>query len=328
MNIGPLDPAQFHDYLTLVDQEIRPAGAQTHSWEDFPLILGQGNRAGVFGILEDDKVVAGAACLVRQFQTSCGAVPVAGIGCVVTRPDRRGRGLSRDLQTAMIASLSSANVPLVVLWTDQPETYTGRGFRPAGWEFHVDLQNVAAANGFPSGFSCRPYADKDADAVSSLYGRHPYRTIRNPGDAAQLYGMPGTTGLVAVGQGDQVVAAAFCGKGADFVKYVCEWSGPHGLVLPLLDEVRERDLARHVLVPPGGQALADSLARRGAVVTARTTGLWVMTQPEQLSRYLQGSGHGGGIDPTDPASILGTVGPDGVVVPGALDLAVWGFDSV
>jgi len=328
MEIGPLNQAQFNDYLALVDQEIRPAGANTYSWEDFPLILGQDNRAGVFGILENNKVVAGAACLVRQFQTSCGAVPVAGIGCVVTSPEHRGRGFSRDLQSAMITSLAAANVPLAVLWTDQPETYSGRGFRPAGWEFHVDMKDVVPANGFPSGFTCRPFLAEDTAAVSSLYRRHSFRTIRNPGDSTLLYGMPGTKGLVAVGQGDQVVAAVFCGKGADFVGYVCEWSGSHGLVNPLLDQVHGQDLARYVLVPPGGQALAESLARRGAVVTARTTGLWVVAQPDQLARYLQSAGHGSAADPTDPASILGTVGPDGVVVPGAMDLAVWGFDSV
>ena len=328
MKIAPLDEAQFNEFLALVDQEIRPAGALTHSWEDYPLILGQENRAGVLGILEEDRVVAGVACLVRQFQTSCGAVPVAGIGSVVTSPDRRGKGFSRELQTAMIAHLASANVPLAVLWTDKPETYSGRGFRPAGWEFHVDMKDAGPGNGFPSGFTCRPYQDEDAAAVSSLYDRHIYRTIRNPGDSTRLYGMPGTTGLVAVGQGDQVTAAVFCGKGADFGGYVCEWSGPHGLVFPLLDEALDQDLARFVLVPPGGQALAASLARRGAVVAAQTAGLWVVTQPEQLSLYLQSSGHGSPADPTDPAGILGTVGPDGVVVPGALNLAVWGFDSV
>lgn len=328
MNIAPLNTAQFDEFLALVDQEIRPAGAATHAWDDFPIILGQGNRAGVLGVYEQDELVAGAACLVRQFQTSCGAVPVAGIGCVVTKPDFRGRGYSRELQTALINRLAAANVPLAVLWTDKPETYIGRGFRPAGWEFHVDLKEVTPGRGFPAGFQCRPYTVKDADAVSALYDRHLFRTLRNPGDSALLYAMPGTTGLVCVGQGDEVVAAVFCGKGADFGEYVSEWSGPQGLAIPLLDEAVAQGLARYVLVPPGGQALADALAGRGAAVTAMTSGLWVVTQPEQLSRYLQGSGHGAPPDPADPAGILGTVDSDGVVVPGALTLAVWGFDSV
>lgn len=328
MDFAPLSPAQFTEYLALVDREIRPAGAATHPWEDFPVILGQDNRAGILAVIKKDEVVAGAACLVRQFHSSCGAIPVAGIGCVVTRPDFRGRGYSRDIQTALITRLAAANIPLAVLWSDKPEAYAGRGFRPAGWEFHVDMKDCDPGSGFPTGFQCRPYDDQDAEAVSALYERHLLRTQRHPGDSARLYGMPGTSGLVCVGLGDAVVAAVFCGKGADFPDYVCEWSGPQGLVMPLLDEAVGQGLARHVLVPPGGENLAEALTRRGAVATATTSGLWAVTQPDQLSRYLESTGHGAPSDPTDPVEILGTVGEDQVVAPGALNLAVWGFDSV
>ena len=59
-------------------------------------------------------------------------------------------------------------------------------------------------------------------------------------------------GLVAVGEDESVLAAVFCGKGADFPNYVAEWSGPIGLVVALLGEARRRQWAQHVLVPPGG----------------------------------------------------------------------------
>ena len=328
MKIASLHPDIFSEYLGLVDQEIRPAEAATHIWEDFPLLLGGENLPWILGGFENRELVAGAACLVRQFRTSCGAVPVGGIGCVVTRPEFRGRGLSGELQAALISRLVAANVPLAVLWSDKPEVYAGRGFRPAGWEFHVDLQDVPSGSGFPQGFRCRPFREQDVAAVSALYARHPLRTQRNPGDSARLYTMPGTRGLVAVGQGEEVVAAVFCGKGADFHQYVGEWCGPGGLVMALLDEALAAGWARHVLIPAGAQSLAEALTRRGAVARAQPSGLWVVTQPEQLSRYLQGSGLGAPADPADPAKILGSVDSQGVVVPGALTLAVWGFDSV
>lgn len=328
MKTASLNPDQFDEFRALVDREIRPEGAATRAWEDFPVILSPGNRAGIVGGFEDGQLAAGAAVLIRQFATSCGTVPVAGIGSVVTRPEFRGRGFSREIQSLVLEKLAAANVPLAVLWTDRPEAYSGRGFRPAGWEFHVDLQGVRPGEGMPSGFRCRPYEDRDAEAVAALYDRHVLRTLRNPGDSRLLYGMPGTRGLVAVGQGDVVAAAVFLGKGADFEGFVPEWSGPQGLVLPLLDEVVRRWRGRFVLVPPGGEALARALSGRGGIARAVTSGYWVVTQPEQLSRYLQGSGHGAPPDPADPAAILGTVGPDGTVVPGILDLAVWGFDSV
>ena len=118
MEITSFSPGQFTEFLALVDDQIRPPGALTHVWEDFPLILAPENSSMILGICEGDRVVAGLACLVRQFQTSCGPIPVAGIGSVVTRSESRGQGFSRALQNALIERLAAADVPLAVLWTD------------------------------------------------------------------------------------------------------------------------------------------------------------------------------------------------------------------
>lgn len=327
MEVVNFTEPQFREYLDLVDAEIRTPGAATHAWDDFPLLLDWANRDFLLGIIENDRVAAGVGFLVRQYQTSCGTVPVAGIGGVVTRPEFRGRGLSRVLQADLVARLEAANVPLAVLWTDRPEIYRGRGFVPCGWEFHADLADFSST-GFPAGFSCREFHGEDVSAVAGLYAAHPYRTIRHPADADRLYMMPGTQGLVATGDKGQVAAAVFCGKGADFMNYVLEWNGPVGLVIPLLAEVRRRRWAQNILVPAGGEMLAGKLNSLGARVLARETGHWLVVQPDQLSRYLQGAGVGAPRNPADPAAILGTVGADGVVEPGVLTVAVWGFDSV
>lgn len=328
MNITTFTPRQFTEFLALVDDQIRPPGSSTRAWEDYPLILAQENSSMIFGICDGDSVAAGVACLVRQFQTSCGPIPVAGIGSVVTRPEFRGQGFSRALQDALIERLAAEDVPLAVLWTDQPEIYRGRGFVPAGWEFHVGMTGVGMATGFPDGFSCRAFKPGDSADVAALYDHHPYRTIRPQNDDARLYTMPGTRGLVATGDGDKVVAAVFCGKGADFTDYVTEWDGPLGLVIPLLRECRNRGWARQVLIPPGGEGLAAQLVRLGGTVAAQPSGHWLIIQPEQLSKFMQSAGHGVSRDPSDPAALLGTVGPDGVIIPGTLTVAVWGFDSV
>jgi GNAT superfamily N-acetyltransferase len=323
-----LTSAQFAQFRELADREMAAPGRPTRIWEDFPLILAQDNLVWVLGIVLEDQVVAGLACLVRQFRTSCGTVPVAGIGHVVTRPEHRGKGCSRLLQEAMLDRLRGVNVPLAVLWTDQPDIFRGRGFVPAGWEFHADLANLSATAPCPTGFSVRAFRPEDSELMAGLYDRHPYRTLRHPGDSRRLYTIPGTRGLVATGEDDTVVAGVFCGKGSDFPDFAAEWAGPHGLLIPLLDEVRKRGWARHVLLPAGCEKLAEALAQRGAAVTALHSGYWSVLQPEQLSRYLQGAGVGSPGDITDPVSLLGTVDSEGVVMPGPLTVAVWGFDSV
>ncbi len=329
MRIETLSPQHHAEFLRLVDAEIRPNRAKSHAWEDFPVILGEQNRPWTLGVVEEDgALAAGLACLVRVFQTTCGEMPVAGLGSVVTRPDRRGRGYSSALQNAMLDKLRGKNVPLAVLWTDQPEIYAGRGFTAAGWEWHVDLAGARLPGDLPPGFRRRPYEPRDADAVAALYRRHALRTLRLPGEPAALYGMPGTRGHVACGDDGAVAAAVFCGKGADFPGYVAEWAGPVGLVAALLGAARGEGLADHVLAPPGGERLVDHLTGLGAAWFCQTSGLWNVLQPDKLAEYLTATRHDVPSDPASAVAMLGGVTEDGQPLPGALTVAVWGFDSV
>jgi GNAT superfamily N-acetyltransferase len=329
MQFASITPAQHAEFLRLVNAEIRPDRAKTNAWDDFPLILDPENRAWTLAATNPaGELVGGLACLVREFTTSCGKIPVAGIGSVVTRADWRGRGISTALQNTLLARLRGKNVPLAVLWTDQPEIYAGRGFAPAGWEWHLDLGQAELAVPCPPGFSLRPFKVRDVPAVQALYDRHPLRTVRLVGDAERLYNMPGTRGLVGCGGGNAVAAAVFCGKGADFPDYVTEWSGPLGLVTALLAAIKQQGWARHLLAPAGSEELVSQLVRRGAVGRAQSSGLWAVLQPERLGQYLQAAGVGAPADLTDPAQVLGTVDPNGQPLAGSLTVSVWGFDSV
>ncbi len=329
MQIASITPARHAEFLALVDAEIRPDRAKTHAWDDFPLILSPENADWTLvATAPNGQIVAGLACLIREFTSSCGKIPVAGIGSVVTRPEFRGQGLSSALQDALLKRLRRKNIPLAVLWTDKPEIYAGRGFTAAGWEMHVDLDGADLPPGVPPGFVVREFATPDADSVQSLYERHQLRTLRQPGDAAKLYNMPGTRGLVVTGDGNEIVAAIFCGKGADFPAYVAEWSGPLALVTVLLAEAVRRAWARYVLCPPGGQQLVTRLIEAGASAFANPGGLWSVLQPDGLSRYLQASGAGAPARVADAAAVLGGVSTAGEPILGPLTIGIWGLDSV
>lgn len=329
MQIASITPARHAEFLDLVNAEIRPDRAKTNAWDDFPVILSPENTAWtLIATTPEGEIAGGLACLIREYTTSCGKIPVAGIGSVVTKPEFRGQGLSKALQTALLTRLKGKNVPLAVLWTDQPEIYAGRGFAPAGWELHIDLATADLDDEFPSGFGVREFTIADTATVQSLYQLHQLRTIRVPGDAEKLYNMPGTRGLVAVGEDESVLAAVFCGKGADFPDYVPEWSGPVGLVMALLAEVRRRQWAHQVLVPPGGDQLVAQLLRRGAQVYPQSAGYWAVLQPESLNRYLQAAGIGSPSVTSDPAALLGYIDQEGQPVSGPVTISVWGLDSV
>lgn len=324
MQIACPTPAEHAAFLDLVNAEIRPGDGATRAWDDFPLALGESNLPWTLVARDDEGTIgAGLACLVRSFATSLGTVAVGGVGAVVTREEFRGQGLSRRLQEAMLAHLQRHNVPLAVLWSDRPEIYAGRGFVEAGWEHHLLLEGVE----FPTPASLREYRGDDAETVGGLYAGHPWCTVREPGDARLLYGMPGTRGLVTVDDDDRALAAVFCGKGADFPDYVTEWSGPTEAVLALFGEARRRGWASRVLVPPGGEPLLNAAAARGGRWFAAPSGLWNVLDPA----LLRGMAAAAGVTPpADDGAVawLGHVGGDGRSVPGALHVAVWGFDSV
>ncbi len=322
MQIARVSPTEHSEFLDLVNAEIRPDRAKTNAWDDFPLILGADNLSGMLAIRDSNgRIAAGLACLIRSFRTSWGNLQIGGLGSVVTRPDCRGRGYSTALQNEMIAELRRKKVPLAVLWTDQPEIYSGRGFTAAGWETHLDLRSAELGPAPTRGY--REYRESDVAAVETLYTSHPYFTVRESGDSRKLYGMPGTRGLVAVDDQDRPRAAIFCGKGADFPEYVAEWSGPPNRILPLLAVARHRGWAQQLIAPAGTQEMVRELTHRGAAGCAMTSGQWLVTDPELLTAAGAETGGNG-----DPVPVLGTVAPDGSIRQGPLQIAVWGFDSV
>ncbi len=326
MEIAGLTVAQHADYLALVNAEIRPEGATTRAEEDFPLALGVANLEWQLGIVDaEGRLAAGLAVLVRRHATSCGDLAVGMVGSVATRPDCRGRGLSARLQAAALERLRARGVPLAALWTDRPEIYAGRGFVPAGWEWHVPLADVALPPA-DRGTRIRAFTPADVSDVSRLHDLHPWRALREPGDAGLLYWMAGTSGLVAVA-GDRPQAAVFCGKGADFEGYVAEWDGPPSAVLPLLAAARASGLAAAVLVPPGGEALLRELAARGARPEPRFGACWCIVCPDLLAAAARRTGACPPPDVKDAAAWLGGVEPDDRVRPGPVTLAVWGLDS-
>jgi len=330
MEIRSIAPDERTEFLALVDAEIRPPQATTRALDDFPVILGPENADWQLVAEDSGELVGCLAVLVRRFTSVWGAIAIGGIGSVVTAPAHRGRGVSRLLQEEALARLRRQEVPLAVLWTDKPEIYAGRGFRPAGVEFHVDLARASFAAAEQPTVRIEAFTPSRSEIVAAIYADHPLRTLRASGDAERLYGMAESRGFVAVDADGIVPAYIFCGKGADFPGYVVEWGGERSLVLALIAHARRRELAHHVLIPQGGEDLIDRLVDRGAGWFVLPSGCWNVLDPEALRS--RGEEHGWspppGADLGDPATWLGGVDDRGGFTTGPLALAVWGFDSV
>lgn len=328
MPISHVEPADYAGFLDLVNAEIRPDRAKTNAEDDFPVILGPENGLWQLIYKTDEGEIAGCiAALIRVLKTSCGEIPVAGVGSVVTRPNFRGKGLSSALQNALLERLRGKNIPLAVLWTDQPEIYSGRGFDAAGWEIHVSLADWRGAEGVGQGLSIRPYEGSCLSAVEEIYARHPWHTLRMKGDSAAYYGMPGTRGFTAHDLGGRMLAYVFCGKGADFPGYACEWGGQRRALLSLLDHARGQGLVENILVPAGAQNIVNTLVDGGCGWWAVPSGQWAVLDPVALQVCLGAEG-ASAQDLESPAFWLGSLDEEGQPLPGAITAGIWGFDSV
>ncbi len=329
MSIESITAANRAEFLNLVDAEIRPDRAKTNAWDDFPIILSASNSQWQLIYRAEDGTIAGCmACLIRDLQTSCGKIPVAGIGSVVTRPQFRGQGISSALQNEMLNRLRGKNIPLGVLWTDQPEIYAGRGFHAAGWEIHASVSELTIRNDLDSSFLIRPFSSEDTNRVQKLFDEHALRTLRHPGDAAAYYCMPGTIGYVLCNSSEQIVAAVFCGKGGDFPNYITEFCGSSQLLPFLFKHVHQLDLADQVLIPPGNENLVNSLVDLGAGWMATPSGQWVVLAPQVLDEIVRQSGETVPAEIMNPKAWLGGVDSSGMPQTGPITAAIWGFDSV
>ncbi len=329
MSIVTVTAADRAEFLSLVDAEIRPDRAKTHAWDDFPVILGAQNSSWQLIYKTENGIIAGCiAALIREHKTSCGTFLVAGIGSVVTRPEFRGKGISSALQNEMLLRLKGKKIPLGVLWTDKPEIYSRRGFQAAGWELHASVAQMTIPGVLPQGFRIREFSEVDVPSIGTLFQKHSFRTIREPGDDHAYYCMPGTRGFVLLNAEGQICGSVFCGKGADFPDYITEFSGDPTLLSHLFAHVRDLNLAHQVLIPAGAEDLVNILVDLGCSWTTIPSGQWVVLDPDPLEALAQRAGEQLPANKWDPTAWLGKADSQGQPALGIISLAVWGFDSV
>lgn len=121
--------ALFDDGFPRLRKRIAVAAERGHRWED---------TTEPFIAWEGDEAVGHVGVLVHRVQLASRPVEVAGIHAVVTRSDRRHRGIARRLLDEALA-WADARFPLSKLATDFPKVYAPHGFRAVGMHrFHVE----------------------------------------------------------------------------------------------------------------------------------------------------------------------------------------------
>jgi len=283
-------PEENGDFVAFVDACFgRPGGRSLR--REFPTALAADNARHHFEGSIDGRRVCAATALVRPWTTTSGRIVVACVGCFATAPSYRGQGLSGRLQGVVLEHLEREGVDWAALWTDRPEIYARRGFRPTGVEVHGRLDAVDWPR--PAGGDVvRAATRDDASAALELYRAHRMRADRTTADMA-AYLDPTTSRSWVLVRGDEIVAYVCLGKGDDFPGYVHDYGGEPGAVHALWGVAVDAG-ARAVLLPAGSDAY-----RRGPAAAMPGT-----VQSATMIRAF-----------------------DGAPRPASTDFAVWGFDS-
>jgi predicted N-acetyltransferase YhbS len=268
--------------------------------EEFPLLVGEGNRERRIVARTRDTIVAHSAWRPLVLRSGEERIRAAGIGLVTTHREWRGRGLATRLVGQCLARAYAERAEVALLFAEERELYRRLGFVPVGRE-RVTRPRPASAGGEPT---IRAGGPADARALEPLLAAHPLRVERSVEEFRALLGVPGVR-LALLEEGGRPVAYCVEGKGRDLRGVVHEWAGEPKRVGALLAHAAARDDAPAcVLSPDALPPPVEGEHRVGAFAQLR------ILRPERFASE-------------DPREVFGDP-----TIPPRLPIYLWGLDSV
>lgn len=250
-----LQRRQLQPWLPQLSRWLLPDAAYAieHTWPQLYRSDGHGDFLAVF---EDDVLVSHLAWREVTLHTEAGTCRAALLGSVATAPPLRGRGHATRLLQQAVADCRGRRIDRVLLWAERPELYARIGFHTG------DLEDCLL-------LARRPPADlhdvrlatvADHPRLYELHLAKPLRVERSPQEMSALLTTPGLTTTVWC-RGEQVMAYACCGKGADLQGWWHECGGSDAAVAHLLAGSMHLlgQTEAPLILPPYRQGLAACL---------------------------------------------------------------------
>ena len=229
MNLGgdhgrPRPPVkdEFASVVSFLSRELRPDVDWTIA-DEYPLAIDDSNINNIRVIKSSDEYLSAAVMKPQLMKCPAGLFKIAAIGSVVTHPNHRNQGLSRQVLEDCLIAAKAHGCDFAVLWTHLHDFYRKIGFELAGSEIAMTIAEPWDEE--PHSLRFTETANIEAEAILRLYSMHTTGTIRTTEDIRRFLKIPNSRVYAAWDTKGLLQAYAVEGKGADLNGYVHEWGG-------------------------------------------------------------------------------------------------------
>lgn len=269
-------PVHQHELPQLIDflsNQLRPQQAWSIA-EEYPSAIQPSNLNNVRVIKDRNQFLSAAVMKPMVIKAPAGIFKVAAIGSVVTEPNHRNQGLSRQVLEACLNAGQLHGCDFAVLWTNLYDFYRKLGFELAGSEISLHLPENFVAPEPPIPLRFLNSTKVDADAIFRLYSQHTCGTIRTVEEIRKYLAIPNSRVFTAWSADNKLQAYAVEGKGADLAGYIHEWGGGVSKLLPLLQFAqKEMKQPITVMAPAHAGNLIRQLKDLGATENSGVLGM-------------------------------------------------------
>lgn len=236
----PVHEHELTEFVNFLSTHLRPDKGWSIA-EEYPLAIHDTNLNNVRVIKEENNFISAAVMKPLVIKSPAGLFKVAAIGSVVTAPEHRNRGLSKQILESCLESARAHGCDFAILWTNLFDFYRKVGFELAGTEISIALPLGFKAPEVTPGTRFLQSSKIDAEAVLRLYSQHTTGSIRTVEEIRRFLSIPNSSVFSAWDENNRLQAYAVEGKGADLEGYIHEWGGGVSKLLPLLKfAVQER----------------------------------------------------------------------------------------
>jgi predicted acetyltransferase len=282
---------QFVDFLS---SNLRP----DHKWsiaDEYPLAIHDANLNNVRVIKDDKDFLSAAVMKPLIIKSPAGLFKVAAIGSVVTAPEHRNRGFSKQVLDGCLEAGLQHGCDFAILWTNLFEFYRKLGFELAGTEISLSLPKDFKAPENSPQLNFIDSSKVDPEAILRIYSQHTSGAIRTTEDIRKFLKIPNSRVYTAWDAQNKLQAYAVEGKGADFDAYIHEWGGGVSKLLPLLQHItKTQGRSVTLIAPSSSHNLILQLTSLGAKQHSGVLGMIKILNPAQflmkIKKYIRGMG--------------------------------------